>query len=426
MTAEENDLPLAPPRGMRDFYPEDMAVRNAVFDAWKAAAAAHGFVPYDSCVVEQLSLLKRKAGEEIVDQIYAFTDKSGRELALRPEMTPTLARMVAARQSALTMPLKWYTIAQCFRYERMSKGRKREHYQWNLDIIGEPSVAAETDVLTTATAALSALGLGATDYRIHVNSRAVLSELLAASGIPADKHPTCLLALDKRGKMPDAEIEQMLRDAGIAPEQTPRVFDILKLDSLESVRAHLGSPTSVALDRLCALFDMGAAYGIGDILKFDIGVVRGLTYYTGIVFEAFDVNRELRAIFGGGRYDNLLGDLGGSPATAVGLGFGDVVVAELLASKGRTGAISQSRLDLAVGFMTEDQRLAAVRFGVAMRKKGLSVDIALAPEKPKHFFSRTGRGAFRQAAYLGPDDISKGTVRIKDLATRSETEAPIA
>jgi histidyl-tRNA synthetase len=187
------------PRGMRDFYPEDMAARNAVFDVWKNASSRHGFVPYDACVVEQLSLLKRTSGEEIVDQIYAFTDKSGRELALRPEMTPTLARMVAARQTALTMPLKWYTIAQCFRYERMSKGRKREHYQWNLDIIGEPSVAAEVDVLATAATALSSLGLSAADYRIHFNSRALLADLLSSAGIPPEQHASCLLALDKLG-----------------------------------------------------------------------------------------------------------------------------------------------------------------------------------------------------------------------------------
>jgi histidyl-tRNA synthetase len=411
---------------MRDFYPEDMAVRNAVFDAWKVSAANHGFVPYDACVVENLSLLKRKGGEEIVDQIYFFTDKSGRELGLRAEMTPTLARMVAARQSALTMPLKWYTIAQCFRYERMSKGRKREHYQWNMDIIGEESVAAEAEVLASAADALALLGLGPKDYRIHVNSRALLSDLLSSFAIPPERHAACLLALDKRGKISDADIGNMLGEAGLQADQISRVMGIVNVDSLDCVRAQMGGSASPALDRLLSLFDLGKSYGICDLLKFDIGVVRGLTYYTGIVFEAFDVNRELRAIFGGGRYDNLLGDLGGSPATAVGLGFGDVVVAELLAAKGRIAAISRNQFDLAVGFMAEEQRTAAVRFGSAMRRKGMSVDIALASEKPKHFFSRAGKGGFRQAVYLGPDDVSRGVVRIKDLTTRSETETPLA
>lgn len=425
MTTTEADLPLAPPRGMRDFYPEDMAARNTVFDAWKSAASRHGFVPYDACVVEQLSLLKRKSGEEIVDQIYAFTDKSGRELALRPEMTPTLARMVAARQTTLTMPLKWFTIAQCFRYERMSKGRKREHYQWNLDIIGESAVSAEVDVLATAVTALSNLGLGAADYRIHFNSRALLSDLLSSAGIAPAQHPTCLLALDKRGKISDEEIGQMLVASGLAADQVAHVFAILKLESITTVRQRLGSSTPPSLLRIESLMALAETYGIADVLKFDIGIVRGLTYYTDIVFEAFDTDRTLRAIFGGGRYDNLLGDMGGAPATAVGLGFGDVVVTELLDAKGLLSAIRQSPLDLAVGFMTDAEQKAAIRFGIAMRSKGMSVDIALSPEKPKHFFSRIGKGGFRQAAYLGPDDLTRGNVRLKDLATRAETVLPL-
>ena len=161
----QGDSSFNPPRGMRDFYPEDMAVRNAIFGAWTAAATRFGFQHYDACVVESLDLLKRKSGEEIIEQIYAFTDKSNRELALRAEMTPTLARMVAARQGSLSFPLKWFTIAQCFRYERMTKGRKREHYQWNLDIIGEPAVAAEAEVIATAIQALEFQGLGRNDFR---------------------------------------------------------------------------------------------------------------------------------------------------------------------------------------------------------------------------------------------------------------------
>ena len=172
-------LSFEPPRGMRDFYPEDMLWRNRVFDAWRGAAAAYGFQPYDACVVESLELLQRKSGEEVSEQIYHFEDKSGRQLALRPEMTPTLARMIAARQGRLTFPVKWYAVAQCFRYERMTRGRKREHYQLNLDIIGEESVSAEIEVMAAAAAALEKMGMPADAYRIHVNNRALLSELLA-------------------------------------------------------------------------------------------------------------------------------------------------------------------------------------------------------------------------------------------------------
>jgi len=421
----EEDVQFAPPRGMRDFYPAEMAVRNRLFDAWRQSARRFGFCQYDACVVEQLSLLKRKAGEEIVNQIYAFTDKSNRELALRPEMTPSLARMVAARQGNLVFPLRWFAVAQCFRYERMTKGRKREHYQWNLDIVGEPSVAAEADVLATAADALATLGLRPNDYRIHYNHRGLLSELLARMDIRPELHPACFLAVDKRGKLPDPEIETLLREAGLSPREIGAVFEILRIDSLEAAETFLGQPTP-STERLRAFAGLADVCGLGPVLRFDISVVRGLAYYTGIVFEAFDAQRASRAIFGGGRYDNLLGDLGGAPMTAVGLGFGDVVVTDLLEEKGRLGTLSAQPFDLAVGFMQESERLPAARFAASMRATGLSVEMGLSPEKPKHFFSRVGRGGFLQAAYIGPDDIARGKARIKNLVSRAETEAELS
>jgi histidyl-tRNA synthetase len=410
---------------MRDFYPAEMSARNRLFDAWRQSAHRYGFSQYDACVVEQLCLLKRKAGEEIVNQIYAFTDKSGREIALRPEMTPSLARMVAARQGNLVFPLRWFAIAQCFRYERMTKGRKREHYQWNLDIVGEASVAAEADILATAADALAALGFGVADYRIHVNHRGLLSELLGKTGIRPDLHPACFLAVDKRGKLPDVEIESMLREAGLSPSETQSLFGLLRIGSLDEAESLLGEATP-STQRLRSLFDLGGVYGIAPVLQFDISVVRGLAYYTGVVFEAFDAQRSSRAIFGGGRYDNLMGDLGGSPMTAVGLGFGDVVVTDLLEERNLLARLAAQPFDLAVGFMQEGERLAATRFAAAMRAGGASVATGLSPEKPKHFFARVGRGGFRQAAYIGPDDVAKGRVRVKDLASRNETEVQLA
>ena len=201
-----SDISFEPPRGMRDFYPEDMAWRNRVFDAWRAAADAFGFQPYDACVVESLALLQRKSGEEVSEQIYAFEDKSGRALALRPEMTPTLARMVAARQGRLHFPIKWSAIAQCFRYERMTRGRKREHYQLNLDIIGSDDVLCEAELLGAAVNAVRRMGLPDDAWRIHLSSRALLGELLAKSGIPAAQHTAVFMALDKRGKISDEDI----------------------------------------------------------------------------------------------------------------------------------------------------------------------------------------------------------------------------
>lgn len=412
------------PRGMRDFYPEEMAIRNAIFDAWIRSARAFGFAHYDACVVESLDLLKRKSGEEIVEQIYAFKDKSDRDLALRPEMTPTLARMIVARQGQLAFPLKWFAIAQCFRYERMSRGRKREHYQWNLDAIGEACISAEVEVLSCAVHALSLLGLGAGDIKVHVNSRALLSDLLSKSGIQPSFHAATFLALDKRGKMDDEEIRRLLRESGLDAAAIEAVFRIAGIQSVDQAAAMLGEPKP-SLESIQTLFRLAEEYDLGHALCFDIGVVRGLGYYTGIVFEAFDVERKFRAIFGGGRYDNLLGDVGGAPMTAVGLGFGDVVIAELLADKGRLAGL-QPKLGYAVGFMEEHQQTAARRLAQALRRTGASVDLALHNEKPKQFFGRVGKGGFQKAIYVGPDDVARGVVRIKNLADRSEEEKNLA
>ena len=398
-----------PPRGMRDFYPEDMLWRNRVFDAFRAAGEAAGFVPYDACVVENYDLLARKAGEEVGEQIYHFFDKSDRHLALRPEMTPTLARLVAQRQKELHFPLKWTTIAQCFRYERMTKGRKREHYQWNLDIIGEESVLAEVEILGAAVDALARMGLKPADFRIHVSSRQFLSQLLSESGIAPDKHNAVFLALDKRGKMPDAEIAKILEEGALSPDEIRAAFAILETKDYS------------ACPELVELFRLAEVAGFAESLVFDIGVIRGLSYYTGIVFECFDTAGEFRAIFGGGRYDNLLTTIGGEKTSAVGLGFGDVVITELL--KARLGeAAPFAPTGVAVGFMFPEQREAALRLARRLRAQGEKVNLSLHCEKPKKFFSHAASSQAAQAIFLGPDDVAKGVARMKDLATREERD----
>ncbi len=406
-------ISFEPPRGMRDFYPEDMAWRSRVFDAFRAAGEAAGFRQYDACVVESYELLARKAGEEVGEQIYHFFDKSERHLALRAEMTPTLARMVAQRQKELSFPLKWTTIAQCFRYERMTKGRKREHYQWNLDIIGEDSVLAEAEVIGAACDALRRMGLSSTDFKVHVSSRKFLGELLAKSGIAADRHAQVFLALDKRGKMPDAEIAAMLKDGGLSDAEIEATFAIMETKDYS------------ACPELVELFRLAEIAGFADCLEFDISVIRGLSYYTGVVFECFDTKGEFRAIFGGGRYDNLLTTIGGEPTSAVGLGFGDVVVTELL--KARLGEdAAAARKGVAIGFMFPEQRDAAVSLAARLRKSGECVDLALRSQKPKKFFSHAAESGAAKAVFLGPDDVEKGIARMKDLSTREEKEISLS
>ena len=398
------------PRGMRDFYPEDMAWRNRVFDAFRAAGEAAGFEQYDACVVESYDLLARKSGEEVGEQIYHFLDKSERHLALRPEMTPTLARMVAQRQKELSFPVKWTTIAQCFRYERMTKGRKREHYQWNVDIIGEESILAEVEVIGAAVDALRRMGLDPSkDFKVRVSSRRFLGELLAESGIPPERHAQVFLALDKRGKMPDSEIAAMLRDGGLSAAETDAAFRIMETRDFSRSA------------ELVELFRLAGIAGFADALVFDISVIRGLSYYTGIVFECFDTAGEFRAIFGGGRYDNLLTAIGGEPTCAVGLGFGDVVVTELLKARLGGNAIA-ARKGVAVGFMQPDQRDDAVRLAAKLRAQGECVNLSLHVQKPKKFFARADQCGAAKAVFIGPDDVAAGIVRVKDLATRTEAE----
>ncbi|HOE60263.1 MAG TPA: histidine--tRNA ligase [Kiritimatiellia bacterium] len=412
-----------PPRGMRDFYPEDMFWRNRIFDAWRQAALAFGFQPYDACVVESLDLLQRKSGEEVSEQIYHFEDKSGRRLALRPEMTPTLARLIAARQGQLVFPVKWFTVAQCFRYERMTRGRKREHYQWNLDVVGEGQVSAEVEVLAAAAEGLRRMGLPEQAYRIHVSNRALLAELLAVSGIAPEHHAAVFLALDKRGKISDDEIAGLLRAEGLKDPAVEQTFALLGIQTLDQAAERVG-PDSAAVAALRELFALAGVYGIADRLMFDIAVIRGLAYYTGIVFEAFDSARKFRAIFGGGRYDNLLTTIGGAPTPAVGLGFGDVVIAEVLKDLLSETAATEKN-GVIIGYMFPEQRESAMRLARSLREAGERVDLHLARQKPKTFFAKAGAGSAADAIFIGPDDVARGTVRRKHLATREETVIPL-
>ncbi|MCI0512222.1 histidine--tRNA ligase [candidate division KSB1 bacterium] len=406
---------FAAPRGMRDFYPEEMQIRNTIFSAWKDAARLYGFEEYDAPVVETEELLIRKGGEEIVQQIYAFEDKSGRRLALRPEMTPSLARMVIARQKMLTFPLKWFCIAQCFRYERMTKGRKREHFQWNLDVVGEESLLAEAEVLGAAITALRYLGLTPQDFRVRIGSRMILAELFKVIGLDAAHFLSVCLVLDKMGKITEPEMANMLQQEGLNTTEIDKVFGLMSLTSLDLIESKFQISTpSVAVIR--NLFAHLQPAGLADFLEFDLSIIRGLSYYTGIVFEAFDTQRKFRALFGGGRYDNLLRALGGEAMPCVGLGFGDVVIQELLADLGKlTTAPQNPRISL--GYMTDDQRPLALEVTTLLRQQGIPVDLALIAEKPRKFFSRTDKIGASFTLFLGPDEVAQQVMAVKNMQT---------
>lgn len=410
-------------RGTRDFYPEDMRVRNWLFERFHSAARAHGFSEYDSPVLESEELYTRKAGEEIVGQLYNFEDKGGRRVALRPEMTPSLARMVMARAGALALPIKWYSIPQCWRYERTQRGRGREHYQWNVDIWGAEGVEADAELISVLTHFFQSVGLGAEDLVIRVSSRKVLEEVLGSLGIEGDTFAKTCVIVDKMDKLPADVIEAQLAELGLAGDAISTIRSVLGLSDLAELASALGDG-SAAVGELGALFALCESYGISDWVEFDASVVRGLAYYTGPVFEAHDRAGELRAICGGGRYDRLIGTLGGKDLPATGFGFGDMVVMELLAEKGLVPELASGVEDVVFG-MGADLRGAAMQVAGRLRSAGRSVDLVLEDKRMKWVFKHAERVGAARLVMVMPDEWAAGTVRIKDLDTGEESTVQV-
>ena len=410
-------------RGTRDFYPEDMRVRNWLFERFHSAARAHGFSEYDSPVLESEELYTRKAGEEIVGQLYNFEDKGGRRVALRPEMTPSLARMVMARAGALALPIKWYSIPQCWRYERTQRGRGREHYQWNVDIWGAEGVEADAELISVLTHFFQSVGLGAEDLVIRVSSRKVLEEVLGSLGIEGDTFAKTCVIVDKMDKLPADVIEAQLAELGLAGDAISTIRSVLGLSDLAELASALGDG-SAAVGELGALFALCESYGISDWVEFDASVVRGLAYYTGPVFEAHDRAGELRAICGGGRYDRLIGTLGGKDLPATGFGFGDMVVMELLAEKGLVPELASGVEDVVFG-MGADLRGAAMQVAGRLRSAGRSVDLVLEDKRMKWVFKHAERVGAARLVMVMPDEWAAGTVRIKNLDTGEESTVPV-
>jgi histidyl-tRNA synthetase len=318
-------------KGFRDFYPEDFAKRAHVVETWRRVAKSYGFLEYDAPPLESLDLYRQKSGEELVGQLYSFTDKGGREVALRPEMTPSVVRMVAERWQALPKPVRWFSVPQLFRYERPQAGRLREHFQFNVDVFGDSSVIAEADVLAVVIDAFRSFGLTPSDVQIHVSDRRLLNRILSSIGIAEASFPLVYGVLDKFDRQSRSVSAEKLVSGGLSGELIERLFERVEkfrtVKSSELLHELLGEsdPFIAMMYHLSESVDNAREW-----VTFDLAIVRGLGYYTGTVFEAFDTQRKFRAICGGGRYDTLLENLGGPSAPAVGMGWGDVVLTELL------------------------------------------------------------------------------------------------
>ncbi len=400
--------------GFRDFYPEPLPhndvwsadARQYIFDKWRTIAKRYGFREYDGPPLEPLELFTTKSGEEIVGQLFDFVDKGKRHIALRPEMTPTLARMVAAHERNYKKPIKWFAIPQLFRYEKQQKGRLREHFQFNADLIGETDPAADAELIALLIDTLRAFGLTAEDFVIRLSSRNAWQDFFKHGGGDQAHEYEFFQIIDKLERTAPEESEKKLAALGF---------------TLAVVNAFIesGKPTA----ELQSILDNLAARGLKDFVKIDYQVIRGLAYYTGVVFEAFDCKGEFRAIAGGGRYNNLVKLISGGKVDlpALGFGMGDVVLAELLKARGLLPKFD-SQMDVFVLIEDETLRPISLKLVHDLRAAGYAVEYPITSAKADKQFKRAQELKVAYTAKLENDAY----VRIRNFKTRDEIVTGLA
>jgi histidyl-tRNA synthetase len=413
--------------GFRDFPPEEFALRRHIQESWRRIALRYGFAEYDGAVLEPLELYVEKSGEEIVGQLFNFVDKGDRSVTLRPEMTPSLARILGDRSRGMSKPIRWFSMPQLYRYERMQRGRLREHFQWNVDIVGEAGVAADAEVLAVAIDGLRELGLTSEDFVARVSDRRLLSALLGAIGIPQSANKQVFGVVDKIERLPQDKAEKLLADAGLTADQISTLRELLDDPDVDKLEARFGPDSTVApeIERLKEYISIVRSMGLGDFLSVDLRIVRGLAYYTGIVFELFDRKGELRAICGGGRYDRLLELVGGEPLPAVGFGMGDVVLEELLRDRDLIPEYSRS-LDYFIVPVEDAQREEAMRVAHLLRDAGHSVGYALRSQGVGKQMKVASREGAATVLVLGPDEVARGCARARDMSSGEERDLPLS
>jgi histidyl-tRNA synthetase len=403
--------PMNPLPGFRDFYPETLAVRRYIFEKWRDVARRYGFREYDGPPLEPLELFTKKSGDEIVGQLFNFVDKGDRAVALRPEMTPTLARMVGAHHRDYKKPIKWFAVPQFFRYEKQQRGRLREHFQFNADIIGESDVSADAELIALAIDILRGFGLTENDFVVRVSDRAMWQRYLSGAGVAEDKRYMALQAIDKLEREPLEKSREKLALAGLSASKMEELLAIAD--------GKLAADAPELVEMLGKLGDL-AAY-----CKVDFKIVRGLAYYTGIVWEIHDRKGELRAIAGGGRYDNLLEQVSGVDLPALGFGMGDVVLTELLKDRGLLPKADWG-LDCYVVIADDALRPEALKLIHQLRDAGIAVDYALTETKVGKQFQSASAGGARYALVIGPDEWKSGEVKLKNLTSETEERVTIS
>lgn len=414
--------------GFREFYPDAFARRSHIFRMWRQAANAFGFQEYDAPVLEPLELYKAKSGDEIEAQLFSFTDKGGREVALRPEMTPTVCRLVGAKANALKRPVKWFSVAEFYRYERAQKGRERAFFQYNCDIFGEPGPEAEIELIALLVQSIRGFGLGADDFYVRLSDRNLWFYYLESLGFTEAQTRGVLGAIDKFEKIGDDAFKGYVEAHGeLDADRKAKILAFLQTKSLAVLEQTLagvgGDKIAARLADWRKLLGGLEAMGLSEFIEVDFGVVRGLAYYTGFVFEAFDRKGELRAIAGGGRYDDLVQKLGGPALPAVGFAIGDVTMGLLLDQRGLTPTYAQST-DVYVVIGGEAERKAAFGDIFELRAGGFRVEYPLKDAAFGKQFKAAAESGAKLALVYGGDELARGVVKIRDLGDRSEHEVP--
>ena len=408
--------PVARVKGTQDFYPDDWAQQLALRETMLAAGRAYGYREYEGPAVEYLDLYLGKSSEEIVArQTFRIQDRDGKELLLRPELTPTLARMIAAREQDIPLPARWQSWGQFFRYERPQRGRGRSFFQWNVDLLGSESAHADAEVIQVACELFTALGLEAADVRIKVNDRAALeADLTGGLGVPAESVRGVLQVIDRLDKVGAGRAQGQMTALGLAPGQADEVI------------AFVQAPVADPPERLAAIVEQLAITGHDRYVTLDRGIARGFDYYTGTVFEAWAAGGLRRAVFGGGRYDDLTRQVGGKRRVpGVGMAVGDMALLELLRELDRVPAPARAAPDVLVTVFGAEQQQASARIADRLRRHGVAVELALDPgqrlERQLRHADRTGA---RYALIIGPDEAAAGTVLVKDLTERRQEHLP--
>jgi histidyl-tRNA synthetase len=398
-------------KGTRDFYPEAMAFRSWLYGKVQHISQRFGYQEYEAPLLERLELYAAKSGEELVkEQSFVLTDRGGEELALRPELTPSLARMVAQRQSRLILPVRWFSYGPFWRYERPQRGRTREFFQWNIDLLGDESPSADGEIVAIGAEFLKSMGLSSEEVAIFLNSRRLMEGKLSEIGIGDDLRDDAFRLIDRRDKLPANRWSAWALELGVSEDQ------------LKGLEALLANPALwQESEELRQVFATAEAFGLADYLVYDASIVRGLDYYTGPVFEAYDRARKSRAIFGGGRYDNLVADVGGDRITGVGFAMGDVVIELLLSDANKRPELPTSPSQVLVTLFNEDLREQTLGLAARLRQAGINAEQILEPIRLGKQFRYADRKGIPYVVILGPDELESGQIVVKNLKTGEQS-----